>query len=42
MLKMKFNNLNKQYQAYQPEIDAAIQSVIDSSAFIHGKEIELL
>ncbi len=39
---MKFNDLNKQYQAYQPEIDAAIQSVIDSASFIHGKEIELL
>ncbi|WP_082326502.1 DegT/DnrJ/EryC1/StrS family aminotransferase [Sunxiuqinia dokdonensis] len=39
---MKFNDLNKQYQAYRPEIDAAIQSVIESASFIHGKEIELL
>ncbi len=39
---MKFNDLNKQYQAYRPEIDAAIQSVIDSASFIHGKEIQLL
>jgi len=39
---MKFNDLNKQYHAYRPEIDAAIQSVIDSAAFIHGAEIQLL
>lgn len=39
---MKFNDLNRQYQAYRPEIDAAIQSVIDSASFIHGKEIQLL
>ncbi len=39
---MKYNDLNKQYQAYRSEIDAAIQSVIDSASFIHGKEIQLL
>jgi len=39
---MQFNDLNKQYHAYQTEIDAAIQSVINSSSFINGKEIELL
>lgn len=39
---MKFNDLNKQYQAYQREIDDAIQSVINSTSFINGKEIELL
>ncbi len=39
---MKFCDLNKQYRAYQQEIDAAIQSVINSASFINGKEIELL
>ena len=39
---MKFCDLNKQYKAYQQEIDTAIQSVINSSAFINGKEIRLL
>lgn len=39
---MKFCDLNKQYTAYRQEIDAAIQSVIDSTSFINGKEIELL
>jgi UDP-2-acetamido-2-deoxy-ribo-hexuluronate aminotransferase len=39
---MQFCDLNKQYEAYKPEIDEAIQSVISSSAFINGKEIELL
>ncbi|WP_159522069.1 DegT/DnrJ/EryC1/StrS family aminotransferase [Sunxiuqinia indica] len=39
---MNFCDLNKQYQAYQQEIDAAIHSVINSSSFINGKEIELL
>lgn len=39
---MNFCDLNKQYTAYQQEIDDAIQSVIDSTAFINGKEIELL
>ena len=39
---MQFCDLDKQYKQYKPEIDAAIQSVIDNSAFINGKEIELL
>jgi UDP-2-acetamido-2-deoxy-ribo-hexuluronate aminotransferase len=39
---MQFCDLNRQYEAYKPEIDQAIQSVINSSAFINGKEIELL
>jgi UDP-2-acetamido-2-deoxy-ribo-hexuluronate aminotransferase len=39
---MQFCDLNRQYEAYRPEIDQAIQSVINSSAFINGKEIELL
>ncbi|WP_430972602.1 DegT/DnrJ/EryC1/StrS family aminotransferase [Sunxiuqinia rutila] len=39
---MQFNDLNKQYKSYQPEIDAAIQGVIDSSSFINGQEIQLL
>jgi UDP-2-acetamido-2-deoxy-ribo-hexuluronate aminotransferase len=39
---MQFCNLNRQYETYKAEIDQAIQSVIDSSAFINGKEIDLL
>ncbi len=36
---MNFNDLHKQYRAYQSEIDAAIQQTIDNSAFINGPEI---
>jgi UDP-2-acetamido-2-deoxy-ribo-hexuluronate aminotransferase len=39
---MQFCDLNRQYEKYKPEIDQAIQSVINSSAFVNGKEIELL
>ncbi len=39
---MQFCDLNRQYEAYKPEIDQAIQSVIQSSAFINGNEIEKL
>jgi UDP-2-acetamido-2-deoxy-ribo-hexuluronate aminotransferase len=39
---MQFCDLNRQYETYKAEIDQAIQSVIDSSAFINGKEIEIL
>lgn len=39
---MQFNDLGKQYKAYQQEIDAAIQSVIDSTSFINGNEIQFL
>lgn len=39
---MQFNDLNKQYLAYQHEIDGAIQSVINSASFINGEEISLL
>ena len=36
---MQFRDLKAQYKALKPEIDAAIQSVIDSSAFILGKPV---
>lgn len=39
---MEFCDLNKQYLAYKKEIDAAIQSVIDSSSFINGEAINWL
>jgi UDP-2-acetamido-2-deoxy-ribo-hexuluronate aminotransferase len=39
---MIFCDLHKQYEAYQSEIDAAIQSVIRSTSFINGKDIILL
>lgn len=36
---MQFRDLGAQYRALKPEIDAGIQSVIDSSAFILGKPV---
>ena len=36
---MQFRDLRAQYATLKPEIDAAIQSVIDSSAFILGKPV---
>ena len=36
---MQFRDLKAQYQVLKPEIDAGIQSVIDSSAFILGKPV---
>jgi len=39
---MLFCDLNRQYETYRAEIDQAIQSVIISSAFINGQEIDLL
>jgi len=42
ILYMQFCDLNRQYNAYQSEIDKAIQSVIHSSSFINGQPIEEL
>ena len=36
---MQFRDLHAQYEALKPEIDAGIQAVIDSSAFILGKPV---
>ena len=36
---MQFRDLNAQYRVLKPEIDAGIQSVIESSAFILGKPV---
>lgn len=36
---MQFRDLKKQYEALKPEIDAGIQSVIDSTSFILGKPV---
>jgi len=36
---MQFRDLGTQYQALKPKIDAGIQAVIDSSAFILGKPV---
>lgn len=36
---MQFRDLGAQYRALKPEIDAGIQAVIDSSAFILGKPV---
>ncbi|MBO4395455.1 MAG: DegT/DnrJ/EryC1/StrS family aminotransferase [Eubacterium sp.] len=39
---MKFRDLGIQYQHLKPEIDAGIQSVIDSTAFILGSQVKEL
>lgn len=39
---MEFCDLKAQYQAYKAEIDAAIQGVLDSSAFINGPDVKAL
>lgn len=39
---MQFKDLKAQYQALKPQIDSAIQSVLDSSDFILGKQVEKL
>ena len=36
---MQFRDLHAQYEALKPEIDAGIQAVINSSAFILGKPV---
>ena len=36
---MQFRDLHAQYEALKPEIDAAIQTVINSSSFILGKPV---
>ncbi len=36
---MQFRDLKKQYEVLKPQIDAGIQGVIDSSAFILGKPV---
>lgn len=39
---MQFNDLQRQYAAYKPEIDQAMQRVVQSASFINGREVELL
>ena len=36
---MQFIDLNAQYQALKPEIDAGIQSNLDSAQFISGPRV---
>lgn len=38
-MKMQFRDLKAQYHALKPEIDAGIQAVIESSAFVLGKPV---
>jgi dTDP-4-amino-4,6-dideoxygalactose transaminase len=40
-MKIPFVDLKAQYRTIKPEIDAAIQSVIDDTAFIRGKYMEI-
>lgn len=39
---MQFRDIKKQYQVLKDEIDRGIQEVIDSTAFISGKQVEVL
>src|SRR6478609_1774876 len=39
MEKIKMVDLDSQYQRIKPEIDAAIQNVLDSAAFIQGPQV---
>lgn len=39
--KIQMTDLKAQYEAIKPEIDAAIQSVINESSFIQGKQVGL-
>lgn len=39
---MQFRDLGAQYRALKPEVDAAIQGVLDSTAFILGKPVTQL
>ena len=40
MQKIPFVDLNAQYHTLKPEMDAAIQSVLDRTSFILGQEVE--
>ena len=39
-MNIPFVDLKAQYHTLKPEMDAAIQSVLDRSAFILGPEVE--
>ena len=41
-MKIPFIDLQAQYQAYKPEIDKAIQNVLNSSQYIMGPEVKKL
>lgn len=41
-MKISFIDLQAQYQAYKPEIDEAIQNVLNSSQYIMGPEVNKL
>lgn len=38
MIPIQMVDLKRQYQKIKPQVDAAIQEVIDNTAFIHGKQ----
>ncbi len=40
MTQVPFNDLTLQYETLRPEMDAAMQAVIDSCAFINGPEVK--
>ena len=40
MRPLQMVDLQQQYQKIKPEMDAAIQAVIDSTAFVKGAQVE--
>lgn len=40
MMSVPFVDLKTQYKSIKPEIDAAIQSIVDNTAFVGGKAVE--
>ena len=42
MQKLQMVDLKRQYEKIKPEVDKAIQSVIDSTAFIGGPQVNQL
>ena len=42
MQKLQMVDLKRQYQKIKPEVDTAIQRVIDNTAFIAGEDVKLL
>ncbi len=41
MQNLQMVDLKRQYQKIKPEVDAAIQNILDTTAFINGKDVQL-
>ncbi|MDD2476668.1 MAG: DegT/DnrJ/EryC1/StrS family aminotransferase [Dysgonamonadaceae bacterium] len=42
MIHMQFRDLKAQYQSLKPQIDQAVQTVLDDSNFISGRQVQEL